>query len=105
MRKSSLSVHFYLQKQILSFKVIIGEKTFIILTVEKYVTILFPASALRPADPPPLSSQLDVNVPCNDGSYQRDERDCSKYMMCVHGKWQEFQCANILEWDAVSVVP
>lgn len=72
------------------------------MTEERYLTASIPASAVRPA-PPPASSQLDVNVPCSDGSYQRDPRDCTKYMMCVHGQWQEFTCPFTLEWDAVSV--
>lgn len=64
--------------------------------------------ALRPAvaTESSVSSKLttpsiDVNLPCNEGSYIRDPKDCSSYMLCVHGEWQKFSCQPPLQWDQV----
>lgn len=46
---------------------------------------------------------IDVSLPCNEGSYIRDPKDCSSYMLCVHGEWQKFSCQPPLQWDQVRV--
>nr|XP_027218101.1 probable chitinase 10 isoform X3 [Penaeus vannamei] len=70
------------------------------------VTLTPASEALRPAEVTgsTVSSKLttpsiDVSLPCNEGSYIRDPKDCSSYMLCVHGEWQKFSCQPPLQWD------
>ena len=40
---------------------------------------------------------------CNDGSYAPYSADCSRYLFCIWGKYEEFNCATGLHWNQVYI--
>ena len=36
---------------------------------------------------------------CEEGFIQKDPSDCSKYLFCVHGEFQNFRCQDGTYWD------
>lgn len=38
---------------------------------------------------------------CNSGSMSAYAGDCNQYLICLWGKYEPFQCAAGLHWNAV----
>lgn len=49
-----------------------------------------------------LELGVDLKAPCQPGTFQAYNGDCTQYLHCLWGKYEVFQCAPGLHWNNVS---
>ncbi|XP_050672534.1 probable chitinase 10 isoform X2 [Leptidea sinapis] len=48
---------------------------------------------------PNAEIQVEPEPVCENGQYAKDPNDCSRYLHCLFGKYEEFSCAAGLHWN------
>lgn len=50
-----------------------------------------------------LGSRFIFTEICNNGEYSKVEGDCTRYLHCIFGKFEEFPCSAGLHWNEVLI--